>query len=93
MTLDELKDIDVSNLSTMDEKTRQETIMIGFQLYISSIEDAAKRLGISFDEMLVGCVLSTEYQMERLIEEEKYELCFFLNEIITKIKENYGLRY
>lgn len=92
MDFNEFKDIDVSNLSTMDEKTRQETIMMGKDIYIKSIKDVAERLEIDFIDLLSGSIYYSEEEIERQIEKENYELCYFLHKITNELKkEYYGL--
>lgn len=92
MEFKDLKDIDISNLSTMDKKTRQETIMMGKQVYIQSVKDTAELLEIDFLDLLNSSIYISEQEIVKQTEKENYELCYFLNNIVKEIKkEYYGL--
>lgn len=91
MTPDELKDIDVSNLSTMDEKFREEIIKVGITTYKDGVKELSELLSVDFIDLLETSIYTTQKEIDIQTNNENYELCFFLKEIIKQIKKEYGL--
>jgi predicted transcriptional regulator len=92
MNYKDILDIDISNLSNLDETTRQNIIKTGYSVYITSIQDTSNLLDIDFNQLLLSSILITEQEIEKQTLQENYELCYFLKKIIEKIKEeHYGL--
>lgn len=91
MTPDELKDIDVSNLSTMDTKFREEIIKVGITTYKDGVKELSELLSVDFIDLLETSIYTTQKEIDIQTNNENYELCFFLKEIIKEIKKEYGL--
>lgn len=91
MTLQDFYDIDISNLSTMSEKERQRVIKIATKVYIQEIDNVKDILELDFVDLLKSSVYHTEKVIQEETDKENYELCYFLQGIINKVKKEYGL--
>jgi hypothetical protein len=89
MSFKELRDIDVSNLSTMDEKTRKDTIKEGKETYIQAVKDVADKLDLNFLDILKSSIYISDEEIRKQTEMENYELCYFLHNITKEIKKQY----
>jgi hypothetical protein len=85
----QLLDIEVSDLSSLDEKTRENIIKAGSVIYLEEVKLTAKLLEFDYDELLKSSILFTEHQIQIETLQENYELCYFLNKILNKVKEEY----
>lgn len=89
MTLQDFYDIDISNLSTMSEKERQRVIKIATKVYIQEIDNVKDILELDFVDLLKSSVYHTEKVIQEETDKENYELCYFLQGIINKVKKEY----
>jgi len=91
MTLQDFYDIDVSNLSTMDEKEREKVLKLATEIYIQEVNNVKDVLELDFIDLLKSSIYHTEKVIQEETDKENYELCYFLKGITDKIKKEYGL--
>jgi len=90
-----MKPVDNKNISSedlfgLDKSQKDEVIKSSSQLYIKQIEMVALLLETDFLSYLKKNIEHTEKEIQRLTEEEDYETCYFLKEIINQIKTEYN---
>lgn len=87
--------VDISNI-TKDEilgltsTEREEIVKEGVLVYIQQVELSALLLEMDFLSLLEANIDRTEKEIKRLTEDEEYELCYFLQEVLNKVKEKYN---
>ena len=87
--------VDITNI-TKDEilgltsTERKEIVKEGVLVYIQQVELSALLLEIDFLSLLENNIDRTEKEIKRLTEDEEYELCYFLQEVLNKVKEKYN---
>lgn len=86
-----LEDLTKDDIFGMTENERAELIKASVELYIQQVEMGALLVEVDFVDFLKSNIVHTEKKIEQLSEEEEYEVCYFLKELINNIKERYGL--
>lgn len=87
--MEKLEYLDSKDLFGLNESQREEVLKSAVQVYIQQIELGALLIDTSFLYFLNENIIHTEKEIERLKEEEQYETCYFLQEIINRIKAEY----
>jgi len=83
---DYLLELDSEEIFGLSQSHRTELIKASAQLYKQQVEMGAVLLDIPYEEFLSVNIQFTEKEIQKLTETENYEVCYFLNEIINKIK-------
>jgi len=87
--MNRLETLSSEEIFGLNERQREEVLKAAVQVYIQQIEMSALLIEVDFIPFLQQNIIHTEKEIERLIDEEQYETCYFLQEIINKIKEEY----
>jgi len=85
-----LEDIETQDIFGLNEEQRKEIIKASVQVYIQQVELGTLLIDADFLTFLQQNIIHTENEIERLTDEEEYEVCFFLQEIISEVKKEYN---
>jgi len=86
-----MEDYDSDELFEMSESEREELLKVSTEIYIQQVEMGALLVEVDFLSFLKDNLIHTETQIEKYQQEEKYEICYFLQEIINRIKLKYDV--
>jgi hypothetical protein len=88
----EIEGLTGKDLFGLDETQREEVIKASVDIYIQQVELGALLTESDFLSFLKRNISQTEHQINKLTEEEQYETCYFLQEVLKKVKEeHFGL--
>jgi hypothetical protein len=86
-----LLELPTTDLLRFNESEKQEVIMTSVEFYIQQVQLSALLMNYDFLSFLKFSIDNTEKEIQKLIQQEQYETCYYLQEIIKELKNRYGL--
>jgi len=85
----DLEQIDSKDLFGLNDSQREEVLKAAVQVYLQQVELGSLLIDVDYLDFLKENIIYTEKEIKRLTEEEEYENCYFLQEVINKVKEEH----
>jgi len=87
----DIQELTKEDIFGLNPEQRTELIKQSALIYVRQSELAATLCDIDFLSFLKKTIEETKVKIDAYAEEEEFELCFFLTEVVKIIEEDYGI--